>query len=459
MSLSLENAPTDIFTDFDESITGDGSIDPLGLLIIWTSLGNRIFHNRLNSISTNIRSYTLNLFHHSVIRQACKENEERFFNLVGKPPYDNTSDLHEGLAIFLECLMSHIILQKTTPISVSEDLMIPGVSKLNALFANQSVHEICKSIPVNRNEGILVRQHQLGVHGRHKGPFQQMNLFQKSDYYNDTKLWNDIDGLFVRGPLAKLKNALTLLIGNQVLSAKVSGSKHIRVKVSNLVTPALAQLYQDALQESIINAPAFSNFWKDQLGLSNIQSPAGKIYKYISAARVVQQEDVFHVLATEHDDALFKAINTIEPFISMIQKIMERLLTRGQAGDKISLEDYIKFQFDSPEVDVVAIYPYLRDEFLSGEAIVRLRRLMTMFESCLNPFDPQNFIRQLIEYHDLIMKRRGNISWISVGNHGNLTQHRTFSYSEKAKQSQDSYDWVNSYYLPTVIALHKGMSA
>src|SRR5687767_7567765 len=109
MKTILANNLTDIFTDYDGTIFSDGSIDPLGLLMVWTSLGNRIFHNRLNTISTNIRSYTLNLFHHSVIQQACSQYEDKFINLTNKPPYHNSSELQEGIAIFLECLMAHVL--------------------------------------------------------------------------------------------------------------------------------------------------------------------------------------------------------------------------------------------------------------------------------------------------------------------------------------------------------------
>ena len=39
----FENKLDNIFTDYDESIFSDGSIDSIGLRIIWTSLGNKIF--------------------------------------------------------------------------------------------------------------------------------------------------------------------------------------------------------------------------------------------------------------------------------------------------------------------------------------------------------------------------------------------------------------------------------
>ena len=107
MTITLENTYTDIFTDFDDTIFSDGSIDPIGLQVIWTSLGNRIFQNRLNSISTNIQSYTLNLFHHAVIRQLQASHVDKIINLVGRSPYDNRTDLYDGLATLEHRLKSN----------------------------------------------------------------------------------------------------------------------------------------------------------------------------------------------------------------------------------------------------------------------------------------------------------------------------------------------------------------
>jgi len=59
----FDNTLDNIFTEYDESIFSDGSIDAMGLRIIWTSVGSKIFHTKLNTISTDIKLYTLNLPH------------------------------------------------------------------------------------------------------------------------------------------------------------------------------------------------------------------------------------------------------------------------------------------------------------------------------------------------------------------------------------------------------------
>ncbi|EOC0123848.1 hypothetical protein ACWWI0_000281 [Cronobacter sakazakii] len=56
-------------TEYDDSLTGELNVDPLGQLVIWSSWGQDIFHSRITSIANDVRQYTLNLLHHSVLRQ------------------------------------------------------------------------------------------------------------------------------------------------------------------------------------------------------------------------------------------------------------------------------------------------------------------------------------------------------------------------------------------------------
>ena len=80
----LENTLDNIFTDYDESIFSDSSIDPMGLRIIWTSLGGKIFHNKLNTVSTDIKLYTLNLFHHYLIQKCITEEVDSVNQLIDR---------------------------------------------------------------------------------------------------------------------------------------------------------------------------------------------------------------------------------------------------------------------------------------------------------------------------------------------------------------------------------------
>lgn len=47
-------------TEYDEDLSGDSQIDPLGVLTIWSAFGQEIFRNRVNSVSNDVR---LSLIH------------------------------------------------------------------------------------------------------------------------------------------------------------------------------------------------------------------------------------------------------------------------------------------------------------------------------------------------------------------------------------------------------------
>ena len=55
-----------VFTQPDDSLYKEGSLDPLGIQSVWSNYGQEIFQNKLNTISTDVRNYTINLFHHYI---------------------------------------------------------------------------------------------------------------------------------------------------------------------------------------------------------------------------------------------------------------------------------------------------------------------------------------------------------------------------------------------------------
>ncbi|MBO6849718.1 MAG: hypothetical protein JJ867_04465 [Marinobacter sp.] len=57
-----------LIAEYDDSLSGDSYIDPLGQQVSWATFGQRIFRNRVNSISNDVRNFTINLLHHGVIR-------------------------------------------------------------------------------------------------------------------------------------------------------------------------------------------------------------------------------------------------------------------------------------------------------------------------------------------------------------------------------------------------------
>ncbi len=63
-----------ILTEYDETISSELNVDPLGLLVIWSCYGQDIFRRRISSISNDVRNFTLNLFNHAVIRSLIEDD-------------------------------------------------------------------------------------------------------------------------------------------------------------------------------------------------------------------------------------------------------------------------------------------------------------------------------------------------------------------------------------------------
>ena len=61
--------PEDVFSAFDASISADSRRDPMGMQTIWSAVGQRIFGNRITSVTNDLRSFTTNLFNHYVVRK------------------------------------------------------------------------------------------------------------------------------------------------------------------------------------------------------------------------------------------------------------------------------------------------------------------------------------------------------------------------------------------------------
>lgn len=452
---ALENAYADIFTDIDDSIFSDGSIDPLGLQMIWTSIGNKIFHNKLNTVSSNIHFYTLNLFHHSLINKVKQLYDSKVVNLLGKAPYDNEADLYDGIVIFLECLLAHVLADN---VADDANVFIPGVAKLKGILINRPGDKIAVSLPVDRKDGILVRHILLGIHGRHKGPFRQMSIFYKNDYYSDSLMWKQINSMFDKGDWKILSDALLLIIDKYILSAKVIGGRPIRVRLSDIKSDLLFTFYNNLLRNENFKDKELIDFWENRLGFNDESSTAALVYNFVkSSTEDFNYSEAFLKLAQENTNKDLQAIEAIEPLLTCIQKIMDRLLLRGTSIIEIELITFVKHHVNNPLIKPDEIEKYLTADFFSEEALKRLKALLDIYTAQRHSTDPVLFIQKLISFHHTIMKQRGNLAWLNVSLKGNITQHKSFSYTADRIDYLGNYEWVNGYYLRTVSALFNGL--
>jgi hypothetical protein len=453
--MARNNSLDNIFTDYDESIFSDGSIDPMGLRIIWTSIGSKIFHNKLNTISTDIKFYTLNLFHHYLLQKCVNEEEDSISKLIRKKPYFNKSDLFEGLVIFLENLLTNVAYNYR-----DSSITVPGINKLNNLKNNDSKKNTVEKITVNRDKGILVRQYLLGIHGRHKGPFLRMGIFNENteDIYNN-QVWNEATEIFKFSPWKEAEVVLTDLIKNKLLNSNTKSGSYIEYKVDDILTPIIAEKYVALLKKEIYVSDNIKLFWLNRLGLN--QDTAGTLYKaYLKEIpNGINFQNILVNANLESNDPYLGAINAIEPFLTLIDKCINRILSRTTLMIDEDLKDFISNWLVDNEVDTDKIKRYLIVQFVNQEAINRLQKLMLIYNNALSSSKPsENFIINLIKYHQDIMRSRGNLNWVSIGVNNKISVHKSIHISDQYMEFIKSKNWVNSYYLPTVVSLHKGLT-
>lgn len=457
--MNLENTYTDIFTEFDDTIFSDGSIDPMGLRIIWTSLGNNIFHNKLNTISTDIRYYTLNLFHHHIISQCEKMYEDKITGLISRPPYNNRQDLHDGIIIFLESLLAHAVVKGNLIEEQDESSSVPGISKLKGLINNKPSDKRVTHLIVDRKEGILVRHILLGIHGRHKGPYQQIGIFYKNYYYQNSGFWSESALLFSKAPWKPLANELVSIINNKILSFRNPPTTNIKIKVNDVLSQDLIIKYKQLLNFENFREKQFVDFWEKQLGL--LEGAAGILYnEYINAASHDSYEAIIKKASfkgSEKDDQYIQAICKVEPFLTCIEKVIYRLLKRGTARIDSDLESFILKWLSNKAIDIAAIDSCMNINYLSEEALSRLKKLTLIYSECKAKPDPYLFVQKIIAFHTELMNKRNNLSWISIGKSNAITLHRSFKFSDDDLKYFETDAWANSYYLPTVRSLHNGL--
>lgn len=136
---------------------------------------------------------------------------------------------------------------------------------------------------------------------------------------------------------------------------------------------------------------------------------------------------------------------------------MNRLLHRGVSGLDADIRSFIRHHLTNPSIRLEAISPFLIDAFFGDEAKKRIDKMKVIWQECTNPVQEDLFAQKLIDFHHTIMKQRGNLPWISISLSGSITQHRSFHFTGSGLNELRSYDWVNDYYLKTVISLYRGL--
>ena len=188
-----------LFSKYDDSVTGDSQRDPLGLQVIWSYFGQQIFANQITSISKDIRNFTINLFHHHIIRSLVEDNGIVVEGTRYKETFKakDTTVFKTAFIIFLENLLMFSVHYMKTEKQYEFDSS--GLLGSNSAITKWNLQDANPLIIAHPEAGILARQISLGINGRYKTPLVQCNIFDYNYTYRlreNTDTWNRINRIF-----------------------------------------------------------------------------------------------------------------------------------------------------------------------------------------------------------------------------------------------------------------------
>lgn len=449
-------------TEYDDSLSGDSFIDPLGQLVIWSAYGQQIFRNRVNSVSNDVRNFTLNLLHHGVIRSLIQDGDfEVSPTLAGAlGPKESLRFIHACL-IHLENVFTYAMVNQPEKDGI-DTIGILGGSVARAKLSDDTIGRNPQLIFTDKQDGqLLVRQLGLGVSGRYKTPFVEMGFFDQGYGYigeASKERWDEFEALLARSEL--LHNCYTetkkYLIGLTGSSGRVQVPL---VQPLSEIPEELTQAYRNAFTTGTKVGAETRDFWLSVTGLN--EGAAGALLQVMqkrlassesgeSNTEKLKPELVVEdaVRALNPNDAERKKltnIQLIEPLLAEVDLLFTVARSKKvQPLSEIRNKWLALSRSDStlPHcVEMIRNNPEVLEGF-RGTGRSRLEKLLDVGR--LETLDEQ--FKALLEYHAAVMKQRGQLRWVEtfrdqeVHNHGRTTPLPT-------AQNRPFGTWVNTYYL------------
>ncbi len=431
----------------DDSLYLDSSVDPLGFRVIWSYFGQKIFNYKLTTISTDIRNFNINLFHHHIIHDLFVNHPEIIDKAKNKfKTYLSEYDIKTGLIIFLEDLITYsLIYQSHYKNNRDIDMLgILGSYKAEQNFVKNEGNIILEA---EKSKGVLIRQILLGVNGRYKGPFINMGLFTRNFQYTEPE-WIRVGKIIDSWGDGRLLAKRLIDIILNLIEEKTG--EYPKDNFNN---------YKDdeELQSLIINCfkqrktiPELKLFWEDKLGLK--QGAVWSIYHQFDDQAIAEKTPriVFEKASQEENDKVEKMkienILKLEPFLSICSQIFYSITDNG-----------VK-EVSSIEKDIEKLRQLLQieDVKLLTKESPRLQELVIAISS--GETTARGLMKTIVSYHEKIMRDRGGNSWVEL-KEGTKIKHYIYQspimITDKFIQERP---WYNNYYLDTVRNIRQGLN-
>jgi len=447
-------------TDYDDSLTGESYIDPMGTLVIWSAYGQKIFQNRVNSISNDVRNYTLNLFNHYLIRRVIDDERIQLSrNLQNEYGGKNTLYFKYACLLHLENLFVFSILRHEENKGVDSAGVLGSYKARRIWTETDGDPEI---IFTHGKDGqILVRQLGLGVSGRYKTPMIEIGYFDNNYHYdqpNAVQLWQHAEKFVAsNNQLSKLADSLIAYF-KELLCQKKHKPQIYFSEVPELLHKGFASAYASA---EAVGSYAREH-WLTVTGLDGgaagallqvLDENAAKDTPLILDAKTLMSMALKKDLAADERLKL-QHITELEPFLSDVMLLFTLLAAKKSRPVEEVITQWKLFGRDEHSLpqrarqlsnDTVLL------SVLTGTSRWRMKNLLLLAGTA--SLDEQ--ITLLLDYHNKVMAVRGQIPWLTVNNDGLVKVH-VRPMRIPAVEDWQPGDWYHSYYLPQFKSLVRG---
>ncbi len=446
-------------TAYDDSLFGDSYIDPIGTLIVWSALGRQVFDDRVNSVSNDVRNYTLNLFHHHLVRRLVLDDDMQLSASLRRQ-YGGKEALafKQACLILLENLFVFSLLRRQSTTGVATAGVL-GISNARRIW-DQHGEKTRLLFTHGKESQVLVRQLGLGVSGRYKTPLMKIGFFDKDYQYHLPKFqpcWSRAEAFIGQkgSALATLEREVYSFLKDRLPDLKHKGA----IAFQN-VPVVLSKGYAKAFGSSPAVGAYARNFWLTETGLDT--GAAGAIFDVLVAdldgeadARETVERAIEHTKRPE-DRAKLEQIARVEPFLADCALLFSLMtMTREHSLDTVAqawLHAFGRGDNRLPELadraGDIAQLPALKGTQAGGRFVA--------LQQVARAGNTQEQILALAKYHGNVMDLRGQPAWLSIDDCAKIKVHaRTAAPPPPAHRPPGS--WFNNYYLPQFTGLVKGL--
>ncbi|ATG74864.1 hypothetical protein AN401_14190 [Zobellella denitrificans] len=437
-------------TEYDDSLSSELNIDPLGVLVIWSAFGQAIFKGRVNSISNDVRNYTLNLFHHYVLKSLVEDDAVLLGSALHKR-YSSKADLNFRYAclIHLENLFVYSMLAHESSAG-ADTVGVLGISKARRRW-NESHHNPLISFGHEGDCQVLVRQTMLGVSGRYKTPMIEMKFFDREYRYDlpgGEPQWSRVEELVAKTPsLQSLYTQLRTYL--QQLIAQ-SSARELKFNVE-AVSRSLQLAYVEAFSTPAFVGSYSREFWLAVTELD--RGAAGALYRVLQKslnnprAEKLSPPELFAKASEDPSlDAAEKDriahICLLEPLLTELDLMFTLMLTDKRQPLEQAAEAWSQLGRNKQTLPRLAAEIENQPSMFSVLSDTGRKRLRQLLDVSKEP-SIECQMRALHDYHCRVMERRGQLPWLRLGDN---TLH--LDVAARRQPTREQRGWANNYYVP-----------